>query len=152
MTYNTYNGTIKGKFQADGATLGAALADFVLVKDDLRFSVCYSVMNVLTALWTVVLPERALPSRNLLLSMRGFFTSLKPTHDNFLQPEKRQRLKRREKIEHVRKKNCPFFRTRKMLWSPHTIILNDIFLKQRFFHAEKWSCVRGIRLKEVTIL
>ena len=30
--YNTYDGIIKGKFHADGATLGAAFADFVLVK------------------------------------------------------------------------------------------------------------------------
>ena len=60
----------KGEVQIQGATLGAALADFVLVKDDLRFSVCYSVMNVLTPLRIVVLPERALPSHNLLLSMR----------------------------------------------------------------------------------
>ena len=50
MTYNTYDGTIKGKFHADDATLGAALADSVLVKDDSRFSVCYTVMNVLTPL------------------------------------------------------------------------------------------------------
>ena len=46
MTYNTYDGTIKGKFHAEDATLGAALADFLLVKDDSHFSVCYSVMNV----------------------------------------------------------------------------------------------------------
>ena len=64
VTYNTYDGTIKGKFHSDGATLWAALADFVLVKDDSSFSVCYSVMNVLTPLRTVVLPERALPSHN----------------------------------------------------------------------------------------
>ena len=32
VTYNTYDGTIKGKFHSDGATLGAAFADFVLVK------------------------------------------------------------------------------------------------------------------------
>ena len=57
----TYNGTIKGKFHADGATRWAALADSVLVKDDLRFSVCYSVMNVLTPLPTLVLPERDAP-------------------------------------------------------------------------------------------
>ena len=50
MTYNTYDGTKKGKFHADDVTLGAALADFMLVKDDLRFFICYSVMNVLTPL------------------------------------------------------------------------------------------------------
>ena len=32
VTYNTYDGTIKGKYHSDGATLGAAFADFVLVK------------------------------------------------------------------------------------------------------------------------
>ena len=30
----TYNGTIRGKIHSDGATLWAALADFVLVKDE----------------------------------------------------------------------------------------------------------------------
>ena len=57
VTYNTYDGTIKGKFHSDGATLWAAFADFVLsrvskslVRDDLRFSVCYSVTNVLSPL------------------------------------------------------------------------------------------------------
>ena len=55
MTLTTYDGTIKGRFEFFGATLGAAFADIVfprvskrLVSDDTRFSV-------------VVLSDRFLP-------------------------------------------------------------------------------------------
>ena len=46
VTFNTYNGTIKGKFDSTGTTVGAAFANLVLprvskglVSDDSRFSV-----------------------------------------------------------------------------------------------------------------
>ena len=50
VTYNMYDGTIKGKFHADGATLGAAFADsrfavFVLFCLLQRDECAISIMN-----------------------------------------------------------------------------------------------------------
>ena len=44
-----------------------------LVRDDLRFSVCYSVTNVLSPLRTPLLPKGA-PVSYFILSMRGFLS------------------------------------------------------------------------------
>ena len=64
VTYNTYDGTIKGKFYSIGTSHGAAFANLMLlrvskslVRDDSHFSVCYSVTNVLSPLRTLLLPK-----------------------------------------------------------------------------------------------
>ena len=145
VTYNTYIGTIKGKFHSDGTTLWAAFADFVPVKvwwvticavQSSCFSVCYSVTKVLSPLQTLVLPERVLPSYNLLLSMHVFFTSLKPTHDRFSRREKRQRVKRHEKLEHVLNFNGHFSRREKCSGTYTQSFLMTIF-KNVIFHVMK---------------